>query len=56
MKLPVVKQQPRNLNDLEILCKDEWFKIPPKMCENLVTNYKFFFIAVVSNKVFSIKH
>lgn len=56
MKLPVVKQQPRNLNDLEIFCKDEWFKTPPKMCENLVCKYNFFFIAVLSNKVFSIKN
>uniref|UniRef100_A0A9J7ZYF3 Tc1-like transposase DDE domain-containing protein n=1 Tax=Cyprinus carpio carpio TaxID=630221 RepID=A0A9J7ZYF3_CYPCA len=30
----------RNLKDLERICKEEWIKIPPEMCANLVTNYK----------------
>src|SRR4029434_10551026 len=30
----------RNLKDLERICKEEWTKIPPEMCVNLVTNYK----------------
>ncbi len=34
------KRQPRNLNDLERICKEEWDKIPPEMCANLVANYK----------------
>src|SRR4029434_4256572 len=34
----VVKK--RNLKDLERICKEEWTKIPPEMCVNLVTNYK----------------
>src|SRR4029434_3853105 len=29
----------RNLKDLERICKEEWTKIPPEMCVNLVTNY-----------------
>ncbi len=29
-----------NLNDLERICKEEWDKIPPEMCANLVANYK----------------
>ena len=40
LKVRVAKRQPRNLNDLEKICKEEWDKIPPEMCANLVANYK----------------
>ncbi len=36
LKIRVAKRQPRNLNDLERICKVEWNKIPPEMCANLV--------------------
>ncbi len=35
LKVWVSKRQPRNLNDLERICKEEWDKIPPEMCANL---------------------
>ncbi len=35
LKVRFAKHQPRNLNDLERICK-EWDKIPPEMCANLV--------------------
>ncbi len=40
LKFRVAKRQPPNLNDLERICKEEWDKIPPEMCANLVANYK----------------
>ncbi len=40
LKDRVAKHQPRNVNDLERICKEEWDKIPPEMCANLVVNYK----------------
>ncbi|KAK3511520.1 hypothetical protein QTP70_008979 [Hemibagrus guttatus] len=40
LKIRVSKRQPQNLNDLERICKEEWDKIPPEMCANLVANYK----------------
>uniref|UniRef100_A0AAZ3NR02 Tc1-like transposase DDE domain-containing protein n=1 Tax=Oncorhynchus tshawytscha TaxID=74940 RepID=A0AAZ3NR02_ONCTS len=40
LKVRVAKCQPRNLNDLEKICKEECDKIPPEMCANLVANYK----------------
>ena len=40
LKVRVAKCQPRNINDLEKICKEEWDKIPPEMCANLVANYK----------------
>ncbi len=36
LKFRVAKRQPRNLNDLERMCKEVWDKIPPEMCANLV--------------------
>ena len=39
LKLRVVKRQPRNLKDLERICKEAWTKIPPKICANLLKNY-----------------
>ncbi len=33
LKVWFANHQPRNLNDLERICKEEWDKIPPEMCE-----------------------
>ena len=33
LKLQVAKQEPRSLKDLERICKEEWTKIPPKICD-----------------------
>ncbi len=52
----VAKRQPRNLNDLERICKEEWDKIPPEMCANLVANYKKRLTSVIANKGFSTKY
>ncbi len=38
LKVRVTRCQPRNLNDLERICKEEWDKISPEMCANLVAN------------------
>ena len=39
LKLRVAKRQPWNLKDLERICKEEWTKIHPKICANLLKNY-----------------
>ena len=39
LKLRVAKRQLRNLKDSERICKEEWTKIPPKICANLLKNY-----------------
>ncbi len=41
LKVRVAKRQPWNLNDLERICKEEWDKIPPEMCANLVAKSCF---------------
>src|SRR4029434_4238844 len=46
----------RNLKDLERICKEEWTKIPPEMCVNLVTNYKKSLTSVLANKGYSTKY
>ncbi len=55
LKVRVAKRQPRNLNDLERICKEEWDKIPPETCANLVANYKKRLTSVIANKGFTTK-
>ncbi len=50
LKVRVGKHQPQNLNDLERICKEEWDKILPEMCANLVATYKKRLISVIANK------
>ncbi len=56
LQVRVDKRQPRNLNDLERICKEEWDKISPEMCANLVTNYKKRLTSVIANKGFATKY
>ena len=56
LKLRVAKQQPRNLKDLERICKEEQTKIPPKICANLLKNYNKRLTSVLANKGFSTKY
>ena len=56
LKLRVAKRQPRNLKDLERICKEEWTKIPPKICANLLKNYNKRLTSVLANKGFSTKY
>ncbi len=52
LKVRVAKHQTRNLNDLERICKEEWDKIPPELCANLVANYKKRLTSVIANDGF----
>ncbi len=56
LKVWVAKRQPRNLDDLKRICKEEWDKIPPEMCANLVANYKKRLTSVIANKGFATKY
>ncbi len=56
LKVRVAKHPPQNLNDLERICKEEWDKIPPEMCANLVANYKKRLTSVIANKGFATKY
>ena len=49
LKPQVAKQQPRNLKDLETICKEEWTKIPPKICANLLKNCNKYLTSVLAN-------
>ncbi len=51
LKVRVAKRQPRNLNDLERICKEEWDKIPPEMCANLVANNKKHLTSVMQMQI-----
>ncbi len=56
LKVQVAKRQPRNLNDLERICKEEWDKIPPEMRANLVANYKKRLTSVIAKNGFATKY
>ncbi len=56
LKIWVAKRQHQNLNDLERICKEEWDKIPPEMCANLVANYKKRLTSVIAKKGFATKY
>ncbi len=55
LKVRVTKRHPRNLTDLERICKEEWDKIPPEI-PNLVANYKKHLTSVIANKCFATKY
>ncbi|CAM4646989.1 unnamed protein product [Leuciscus chuanchicus] len=40
LKVRIAQRQPRNLKDLEMVCMEEWAKIPAAVCANLVKNYR----------------
>ncbi|KAI5103666.1 hypothetical protein C0J45_7247 [Silurus meridionalis] len=50
LKLRVSQRQARNLIDLEKICVEEWAKIPPAVCANLVKNYRKRLTSVIANK------
>ena len=56
LKLRVSQRQPRNLTDLEKICVEEWAKIPPAVCANLVKNYRKRLTSVIANKGYSTKY
>ncbi len=55
LKVRVSKRQPRNLNYLERICKEEWTKIPPEMSTNLVAHYKKHLTSELNTKGFCTK-
>ena len=56
LKLCVSQRQPRNLTDLENICVEEWAKIPPAVCANLVKNYRKRLTSVIANKGYCTKY
>ena len=49
LKIRVARRQPRNLNDLETVCREEWANIPAEMCTNLDTKSKNRLASVLAN-------
>ncbi|KAG1937261.1 hypothetical protein F2P79_018180 [Pimephales promelas] len=46
----------RNLTDLEKISVEEWAKIPPAVCANLVKNYRKWLTSVIANKGYCTKY
>ena len=56
LKKRVQRRAPTNLQDLKTICLEEWAKITPEQCGQLVTTYKKRLEAVIINKGFSTKY
>ncbi|KAI4881198.1 hypothetical protein NFI96_001860 [Prochilodus magdalenae] len=56
LKIKVHMRCPKNLDDLEKICREEWAKITPETCAGLIRSYKKRLIAVIANKGFSTKY
>ena len=47
LKVRVQAKKPKNLDELEQICHDEWQKIPQSVCENLILNYRKRLLSVI---------
>lgn len=56
LKIRVQSRRPKNLQELETFCKEEWHQIPQDTCLNLVENYKRRLQAVIANNGFAIDY
>ena len=56
LKRAVHAQQPSNLTELEMFCKEEWSKIHSSRIQTLITGYKKHLEAVISAKGGSTKY
>ena len=53
LKIRVHQRAPKNIQDLNTICAEEWAKITPEQCGRLVHTYKKRLEAVIANKGFS---
>lgn len=56
LKVRVQAKKPKNLDELEQICHDEWQKIPQSVCENLILNYRKRLLSVMANKGYAINY
>ncbi|KAK3559339.1 hypothetical protein QTP86_012795 [Hemibagrus guttatus] len=50
LKICVAQRQPQNITALEIICMEEWAKLPATVCKNLVVTYRKRLTSVIANK------
>ncbi|KAG2457260.1 TCB1 transposase, partial [Polypterus senegalus] len=56
LKMAVVQRLPSNLTELEMICKEEWQRIPKSRCEKLVASFPRRLMAVLAQKGASTKY
>ncbi|CAJ0951270.1 unnamed protein product [Ranitomeya imitator] len=56
LKIKVHMRHPKNLDNLEKICMEEWAKITPETCAGLIRSYKRRLLAVIANKGYSTKY
>lgn len=50
LKTRVRRRHPKTLQELEVVCQEEWRNIPAETCQNLVSSYRKRLLAVIKNK------
>lgn len=56
LKLKVHRRNPQNLNELKVICKEEWVKITPECCNKHVSSYGKRLEAVKQNNGYGTKY
>ena len=56
LKRRVHSRHPKNIDELEQICKEEWQNISPDVCFNLIKNYKKRLASVIKQKGHSIDY
>lgn len=56
LKIKVGERGPSNIKELEEICIEEWGKISPDVCKNLISSYKRRLEAVLANKGHATKY
>jgi transposase len=56
LKVRVSQRKPKNLQDLEVICQEEWANIPASTCANLIKDYRKRLLNVIENKGYSTKY
>ena len=56
LKVRAHARNPRTLDDLERICMEEWQKIPPEVCSNLVDKYHRRLTAVIQQNGYATKY
>lgn len=56
LKIQIKKRSPTNIENLKVVCQEEWYKIPVSICKSLVETYRNRLVSVELNKGYSTKY
>lgn len=56
LKVRITRRAPKNLAELEVVAIEEWAKIPPETCSNLIKNYRKRLLEIVKMRGHAINY